>query len=331
MDNDIATSIQVICRYFDEARILKGKRENLENQSLELADKINSLKQKIEEKGLELSELLKSVDAVDEDRFIEKSKIIERKNYLGRIIVEKRGYIQSRVGLEAAYEKFIKFVQSSNPEENHQKLNSLSKNLSELNTEKDKLLQIMGETKTRVDYLVDNEDMSKKQAELEIDRQKIREYGRGWAVNKVALYMLGKARKKYEKERQPEVIKAAEEIFGFVTQGRYSRLFKPMDSDDIFIVDGHEKVKGLLEMSRGTREQLYLALRFGLISEYEKRSESLPLVMDDIFVNFDDDRNSKMLDRLRQFSDKRQVIVLTCHKRTLDVYSSIGANPVTIL
>ncbi len=84
-------------------------------------------------------------------------------------------------------------------------------------------------------------------------------------------------------------------------------------------------------MSRGTREQLYLALRFGLISEYEKRSESLPLVMDDIFVNFDDDRNSKMFDRLRQFSDKRQVIVLTCHKRTLDAYSSVGANAVTIL
>tara|TARA_B100000953_G_C17799608_1_gene351634 strand:- start:280 stop:594 length:315 start_codon:yes stop_codon:yes gene_type:complete len=104
-----------------------------------------------------------------------------------------------------------------------------------------------------------------------------------------------------------------------------------MDSDDIFIVDGNEKMKGLLEMSRGTREQLYLALRFGLISEYEKRSEPLPLVMDDIFVNFDDDRNKKMLDRLRQFSDKRQVIVLTCHKRTLDFYSSVGANAVTIL
>ncbi len=331
LDNDIATSIQVICRYFDEARILKEKRENLKNQSLELVERINSLKQKVEEKNLELSKLLKSVNAVDEDRFIEKSKIIERKNYLDRKIAEKRGYIQSRVGLGAAYEKFIESVQSSNPEENHQKLSSLSKKLSELNTEKDELLQVMGETKTRVDYLVDNEDMSKKQAELEIDRQKIREYGRGWAVNKIALYMLDKARKKYEKERQPEVIKAAEEIFKFVTQGSYTRLFKPMDSDDIFIVDGNEKMKGLLEMSRGTREQLYLALRFGLISEYEKRSEPLPLVMDDIFVNFDDDRNKKMLDRLRQFSDKRQVIVLTCHKRTLDFYSSVGANAVTIL
>ena len=127
------------------------------------------------------------------------------------------------------------------------------------------------------------------------------------------------------------MIKAAEKIFGHVTKGRYVRIFKPMDSDDILIVDGNERVKGLLEMSRGTREQLYLALRFGLIEEYEKRSEPLPLVMDDIFVNFDDDRNNQILDRLREFSDKRQVIVLTCHKRTLDAYSSRGANTVEIL
>ena len=104
-----------------------------------------------------------------------------------------------------------------------------------------------------------------------------------------------------------------------------------MDSDDIFIVDGNEQVKGLLEMSRGTREQLYLALRFGLIEEYEKRSEPLPLVMDDIFVNFDDERNNQILDRVQKFSKKRQVIVHTCHKRTLDAYSSMGANAVTIL
>ena len=103
-----------------------------------------------------------------------------------------------------------------------------------------------------------------------------------------------------------------------------------MDSDDIFIVDGNEQVKGLLEMSRGTREQLYLALRFGLIEEYEKRSEPLPLVMDDIFVNFDDDRNNQIRDRIIQFSKKRQVIVLTCHKRIFDDYSSMGANAVAI-
>ncbi|MBT4375226.1 MAG: hypothetical protein HOD16_06020, partial [Nitrospina sp.] len=330
VDRDIPTSIQVICRHFDEMRTLIGKRGNLETQGRVLAEKINSLKRKIEEKNGELLEFLRSADTLDEGGFIEKSKTVGREKCLDGIVAEKKGYIQSRVGLGDIRDKFIKSVKSSSLEENHQELNSISNSLSELNTEKDQLLQLIGETKTRVDYLVGNEDMSKQQAKLEIGRQKIRECSRKWAVNKIALYMLDKARKKYEKERQPAVIKLAEEIFGYVTKGNYSRIFKPMDSDDIFIVDKNEQTKGLLEMSRGTREQLYLALRFGLIEEYEKRSEPLPIVMDDIFVNFDDDRNNQMRDRIIQFSKKRQVIILTCHKHTFDAYSSLGANAVTI-
>jgi len=331
IDNDIPTNIQVICRHFDEARISREKKKNLENQSQGLTEKINSVTRKIKEKNGEILGFLRSVDVVDEDNFIEKNKTVESKKHLDRIIAEKKGYIQSRFGLGDAYDELIKSVKSSGPEENHQRLSSVLKRLSELNAEKDQLFQIIGETKTRVDYLVSNEDMSKQQVELEMGRQKIRESSIEWAVNKTALHMLDKARRKYEKERQPAVIQAAEKIFGHVTKGRYVRIFKPMDSDDILIVDGNERVKGLLEMSRGTREQLYLALRFGLIAEYEKRSEPLPLVMDDIFVNFDDDRNNQILDRLREFSEKRQVIVLTCHKRTLDAYSSRGANTVEIL
>ena len=82
-------------------------------------------------------------------------------------------------------------------------------------------------------------------------------------------------------------------------------------------------------MSRGTREQLYLAIRFGLIEVYEARCEPLPIIMDDVFVNFDDVRNDQMIDRVKHFAESRQVIVLTCHKRTLEAYSAKGANTIT--
>ena len=83
-------------------------------------------------------------------------------------------------------------------------------------------------------------------------------------------------------------------------------------------------------MSRGTLEQLYLAMRFGLIEEYESRSEPLPAVLDDVFVNFDDDRDQRLIQILNRFSKERQVIVLTCHQRSLEAYKSIGANQVTV-
>ena len=58
IDNDIPTNIQVICRHFDEARISREKRENLETQGRVLTEKINSLTRKIEEKNGELSDFL---------------------------------------------------------------------------------------------------------------------------------------------------------------------------------------------------------------------------------------------------------------------------------
>ena len=70
-------------------------------------------------------------------------------------------------------------------------------------------------------------------------------------------------------------------------------------------------------------------MRFGLINEYETHAEPLPAVMDDIFVNFDDERDERIIEILSQFSKQRQVLVLTCHQRSLEAYKNIGATPIT--
>ncbi|GEM_PF-1546373 len=51
---------------------------------------------------------------------------------------------------------------------------------------------------------------------------------------------------------------------------------------------------------------------------------------DDVFVNFDDDRNDQMIGLVQHFAKSRQVVVLTCHRRIFEEYSSKGANPVTV-
>ncbi|KMP11813.1 hypothetical protein UZ36_03045 [Candidatus Nitromaritima sp. SCGC AAA799-C22] len=330
INKDIPTNIQVIGRYFDEARQGREKKELLETRCREQVQKIDGLKEKLNIKKARLSAFFKSADAVDEKDFMEKHNILERRETLRRTIEEKQGYVQSRIGLGEAYDGFVETVQSTSQEEIQQNLDEVSEKLNELNKDKDRLLQAIGETRTRIDQLSDNDDLLEKQSRLEIGRQRLKECAREWAVNRVALAMLNRARKKYEKERQPGVIKAAERMFTAITKGAYTRIFKPMDSDDILIDDGSDQSKGLLELSRGTREQLYLAMRFGLIEEYESRSEPLPVIMDDVFVNFDDDRNDRVIELVQRFAKPRQVVVLTCHQRTLDAYSARGATSITV-
>jgi len=81
-----------------------------------------------------------------------------------------------------------------------------------------------------------------------------------------------------------------------------------------------------VELSRGAREELYLAMRLGLIAEYEKHGEPMPLVMDDIMVNFDDERAGRALEAVAAFAAGRQVIIMTCHRRTLDLCLASGAH-----
>ena len=135
---------------------------------------------------------------------------------------------------------------------------------------------------------------------------------------------------RYETTRQPGVITAASSIFSAVTGSNYTAIIKPMDSEELLIRDDAGVSKNLTAMSRGTKEQLYLAMRLGLIEEYESRSEPLPVIMDDILVNFDDERGPLAVKALKSFAADRQVIVLTCHKDTLNLYKDLGVHQISV-
>ncbi len=81
-------------------------------------------------------------------------------------------------------------------------------------------------------------------------------------------------------------------------------------------------------LSRGTAEQLCLALRFGLVERFvETSGEPLPIVMDDILVNFDDDRAARAARSIEALAGTCQVIYFTCHPTTplrADVDMTLG-------
>ncbi len=68
-------------------------------------------------------------------------------------------------------------------------------------------------------------------------------------------------------------------------------------------------------MSSGTRDQLYLALRLASLEKRRETGETMPFVVDDILVNFDDDRSRATLKTLANLAVKTQVILFTHHAR----------------
>ena len=70
-------------------------------------------------------------------------------------------------------------------------------------------------------------------------------------------------------------------------------------------------------LSIGTIDQLYLSLRLAMLDEISK--EKVPIILDEAFAYYDDERLKNILSYLiTEFSD-RQIIILTCTRREIGI------------
>lgn len=74
-----------------------------------------------------------------------------------------------------------------------------------------------------------------------------------------------------------------------------------------------ETTREIGQLSEGTRDQLYLALRIAALEDYVAGAPGLPFIADDLLQTFDDDRARAAFRTLLELSEKLQVIVLTHH------------------
>ncbi|WP_018750510.1 AAA family ATPase [Paenibacillus sanguinis] len=138
-----------------------------------------------------------------------------------------------------------------------------------------------------------------------------------YAVMAVCHELIGRTRRVYEEERQPAVLQAASEFFTQMTDGVYKKIFMKIGSQELM---AEHTVHGPLDsalLSRGTAEQLYLAMRLALSGAVAGRS-SLPLLLDDLFVNFDAVRLEGALSVLREVANRQQVVMMTCHEHVVE-------------
>ncbi len=330
LKNEIPINIEIIGNAFGKSKANRDRGLLLENQHKDQNEKISRLEEQIKSNAEEIEKFLHSVGASDIENFHIKQSAFETYKALEKNVEQKRGIIHSNVGLGQHFEQFLEEIQSTPLEEIKQNLGKRLTEHSELQDTSEQLLQDIGETRNELEKLSSNNDLVARQNELESQKQELKTLANTWASYRSALVLIEEAKGRYEKTRQPGVIRAAENLFSEITGGTYGHIIKPVDSDDILIENDRHKRKGVQEMSRGTLEQLYLAMRFGLIEEYESRSEPLPAILDDVFVNFDDERDKRLIDVLNQFGQQRQILVLTCHQRSLEAYQSIGANQITV-
>ena len=105
-----------------------------------------------------------------------------------------------------------------------------------------------------------------------------------------------------------------------ITGGRYRRV-EVREADLSFRIWSPERADWVdaRELSKGTIDQLYLAARLGLVRQVTQERQP-PLIFDDPFVTFDDERARRAVDLIRTLAADHQVLYLT----TSDRYDSVA-------
>jgi uncharacterized protein YhaN len=75
-------------------------------------------------------------------------------------------------------------------------------------------------------------------------------------------------------------------------------------------------------LSEGTRDQLYLSLRLASLLRHAELGGAMPLVLDDVLIQYDDERSRAALSVLAEVAQKMQVLFFTHHARLVDLAES---------
>jgi uncharacterized protein YhaN len=196
--------------------------------------------------------------------------------------------------------------------------------VAEVEREHDALAEERGALVERLENAFQEDAAAVLRLEAEATMQRMRAAAEEYAVCAVGIALLERAQRRYEQERQPEVVRKAQEYLATITNGRYSRLRIPLGGGSVEVVDENGRPVPSELLSRGTAEQLYLALRLGLVDRMGSTGASLPALMDDVLVNFDPERAAGASSALVELSASRQVVVFTCHPSTLELLQRAG-------
>jgi len=117
--------------------------------------------------------------------------------------------------------------------------------------------------------------------------------------------------------------------YAAITDEKFSGVAIDFDEDQQILKavrDGGERLT-MEELSTGRRDQLFLALRLAAIQVHIEKAKPLPIIVDDILIQFDDAAAAATFKVLAGLSLRMQVIFLTHHEHLLRVAEAAISHP----
>jgi hypothetical protein len=179
---------------------------------------------------------------------------------------------------------------------------------SELSQWSERLAMAQGEQNTLGDPAALQARLEEVETQLTRRREEL-------AALTAAMDAMDQANAQLQERLSPALNRRAGELLSRLTGGAYDQVSLTRQFEALARGQGDVNPHTLLELSRGTADQVYLAVRLAVCQLALAGDDPAPLVLDDALVAFDDHRLSLALDLLQELSAQRQILLFTCQSR----------------
>lgn len=185
-----------------------------------------------------------------------------------------------------------------------EKIDNLNREIKNLDIEYENIFKHKNSLEDKINVLGDLKDLLEEKSEIE---KSVKKLETTLKAIELAAEVVNLANEELSAKMAPEISRLCSEYFARITDHKHNKVilrrsFELFSSKETGLLD-------TLRMSTGTREQLYLALRLCICKLLT--CKNIPLVLDDPFMSFDDERIKNTIHLLREIALDRQIILFT--------------------
>lgn len=271
----------------------------------------------------EMDTLLNLVQAKNAEEFAEKVNAHEHHDQIAKEWERVKQDLRMYAGGEEEFEALWHALETGQYDQWMETHNTLSRRIEEESAKLGELQRSQGAIDNEIFRLAGDDSMTSALQKKEKIEAELKSALEEWLTLMYTEELLTRAQTIYESGRQPQIMKMANEFLKDMTMGKYS-LHMADNGKDIFIEDSTHAVKNEKIWSSGTGDQVFLAIRLAMALSFGEQIEPLPIVLDDIFVRFDEKRQRETLRFLMELGKKQQIFLFTCHERTMHIAEEVG-------
>lgn len=305
---------RVMIRHVEE---IEATLIDTQQRGKSIQERIDSTEQRIQEhkennnnRILLLQSIYKETDSKSEEEFDQK---VEVNNHINELKEQSKLYLEQIVGYED------ELAQISDKQMLVEQVSRLEEKRNQIDQSILPLVQERANIEVNINHLEEDGSYQELIQTTETKKSQVKELMFEWGHKRLAMELIYQTLKQGVDNPVPEMKTIATKIFEKLSFGRYTDI--RFNKNGVKVKQFSDILFEPHELSQGTLEQLYVALRFAFV-ESASEMVKMPIIIDDAFVNFDEYRKSSMYQVIEEFSKSQQILFFTFDQQAKESFST---------